>query len=82
VTLDELLAWKARNQKSVTAFLHDHRELSGIHFMPPGDGADACVEFCLKPEEDADEMAALVRDAFPGLPFRVEVLDPDRPPVT
>lgn len=82
MTLDELLAWKARNQPAITAFLHQHHELSGIHFMPPspGDGAAGHVEFCLKLADDAEELEADIRSEFPDLPFRIGVVDPDGQP--
>ena len=80
MTLDELLEWKARNQAAVTSFLHQHHELSGIHFMPPesGEADGAHVEFCLKLEDDAEELEPDIRSEFPGLPFRIGVVDPER----
>jgi hypothetical protein len=78
MTLDELLAWKKAHQEPLTAFLHQHREISGIHFMP-GDGpnaAGAYIEFSLKTEIAAPALEAEIATALGDVPHRVTVLVP------
>jgi hypothetical protein len=75
--LDELLRWKSANQDAMTEFLHQHRELSGIHYMTDEAGS-AYVEFSLKSEMDTTELEQDVRDALGSVSFRFEVIDPDR----
>ena len=73
--LQQLLQWKRENQDALTAFLHQHRELSGIHFMETDDGS-AYVEFSVKLEDDAPEIQEEVRRTFSQLPFQVVTVDP------
>jgi hypothetical protein len=79
MTIDELLRWKAENQHSLTEFLHQHRELSGMHYMD-GAGEGAHIEFSLKydmDDEDRDELSDEIEEAFPGIDFQFAVVDPD-----
>lgn len=77
MTIDELLAWKRDNQDAITEFLHHHRELSGIHFMPDESG-NAYIEFSLKSEYDTGELTQEIVEAFGKIDFRFVVVDPDR----
>jgi hypothetical protein len=74
MNLDELLRWKAENQAELTAFLHNHRELSGMHFMAAADGA-GYIEFSLKYEQDTAELDKDIRDAFGTIEFAVTLVD-------
>ena len=82
MTIEELLRWRGQNAGAVAAFQRNHRELGGIHFMP-GDAAGANgtggahVEFVLKLEADTTDLERDIRAAFPGVPFRIVVLDPE-----
>lgn len=82
MTIEELIRWRGQNAAAVAGFQRKHRELGGIHFMPGdaagGNGAGgAHVEFVLKLEGDTADLERDIRAAFPGLPFRIVVLDPE-----
>ena len=83
MTIDELLNWKKANQQALTAFLHQHREISGIHFMPGDVPSDAHIEVTLKAETELAAFETELRAALGSVPHRVVVLneddDPSRP---
>ncbi len=75
--LSELLSWRDARRAAVTGFQHRHRELAGIHFLDGPDGAH--VQFVLKGEPgDTSGLEADIGATFAGVPWRIEVLDPDR----
>ena len=82
MNIEELIRWRKHNAAAVAGFQRNHRELGGIHFMPGGEAggngaAAAHVEFVLKLEGDTADLERDIRAAFPGLPFRIVVLDPE-----
>jgi hypothetical protein len=77
MTLDELVRWRETHRAAITGFQHQHRELAGIHYLD--DPAGAHVLFVLKDESgDTPALEAEIGATFPGVAWRIEVLDPDR----
>ena len=79
MTIDELLAWKKAHQQTLTTILHQHREISGIHFMPgEGDaGSGAYVEISLKTETAESALAEELRGVLGDIAYQIVVLNPD-----
>ncbi len=79
MNIQDLVAWRQANAAAVSKFIHQHRELGGIHYME-GDGEGAYIEFCLKDEdEDTGDLEEEIREAFPGIAYKLVVVEMDGP---
>ena len=76
MNIHELIAWRNSNAAAVSVFLHQHRELGGIHYMEGADADDdgAYIEFSLKDDDDTDDLEEEIREAFPGIAYKLVVL--------
>ncbi|AXA35888.1 MAG: hypothetical protein D6691_03555 [Candidatus Hydrogenedentota bacterium] len=75
MTLSELLEWRARHRDLIQQFLHQHRELAGIHFMC--DEHDrAWIEFAIKPWADPEDIEADVAALFSEVEWQIMVAEP------
>jgi len=75
MTLNELLEWRSRHRDLIQQFLHQHRELAGIHFM--FDEHDrAWVEFAIKPSAEPEDIQAEIAAAFSEVEWQIIVVEP------
>jgi hypothetical protein len=44
-----------------------------------GDGAGAYIEFCLKDDDDTEDLEEEIREAFPGIAYKLVVVEMDGP---
>ena len=75
MNIHDLIAWRKANGDAVSQFIHQHRELGGIHYME-GDTAEggAYIEFSLKDDDDTEDLEAEIRETFPGIPYKFVVV--------
>ncbi|PKO19566.1 hypothetical protein CVU37_02450 [candidate division BRC1 bacterium HGW-BRC1-1] len=78
MNIHDLITWRQANAAAVSKFIHQHRELGGIHYME-GDGAGAYIEFCLKDDDDTEDLEEEIREAFPGIAYKLVVVEMDGP---
>ena len=75
MNIQDLVAWRQANAAAVSRFIHQHRELGGIHYMEGDDaGGGAYIEFSLKDDDDTEDLEEEIREAFPGIAYKLVVV--------